>query len=46
MTREDKDRLRGQISYVANKGEFDSGHLADLVRGATASLATTTPEAP
>jgi signal transduction histidine kinase/CheY-like chemotaxis protein len=46
MTREDKDRLRGQISYVANKGEFDSGHLADLVRGATGSLATPTPEAP
>jgi signal transduction histidine kinase/CheY-like chemotaxis protein len=46
MTREDKERLRGQISYVANKGEFDSGHLADLVRRATDSLATPTRGAP
>jgi signal transduction histidine kinase/CheY-like chemotaxis protein len=46
LTRDDKERLRGQISYVANKGEFDSGHLADLIRQATGSLATPTPEAP
>jgi CheY-like chemotaxis protein len=46
LTREDKERLRGQISYVANKGEFDSGHLADLVKRATGSLAQPTPEAP
>ena len=46
LTREDKERLRGQISYVANKGEFDSGDLAELVRRATGSLAPPTPEAP
>jgi CheY-like chemotaxis protein len=46
LTREDKERLRGQISYVANKGEFDSGHMADLVRRATGSLALPIAEAP
>jgi CheY-like chemotaxis protein len=46
LTREDKERLRGQISYVADKGEFDSGHLADVVRQATGALATPAPEAP
>ena len=46
LTREDKERLRGQISYVANKGAFDSGDLAELVRRATGSLAPPTPEAP
>jgi signal transduction histidine kinase/CheY-like chemotaxis protein len=46
LTREDKERLRGQISYVANKGEFDSGHLADLVKRVTGSLAPPIPEAP
>ena len=46
LTREDKERLRGQISYVANKGEFDSGHLADLVKRVTGSLVPPIPEAP
>ena len=45
LTREDKERLRGQISYVASKGEFDSVQLADLVKRATGSLAPPTPEA-
>ena len=46
LTRDDKERLRGQISYVANKGDFDSGQLADLVRRATTSLPNPTAEAP
>ena len=46
MTREDKERLRGQISYVANKGEFDSGDLAELVDGDRLASAAPAPEAP
>jgi len=32
MTAADKDRLNGQISYLAQKGEFDRAALLDLVR--------------
>ncbi len=32
MTAEEKDRLRGQISYLAHKAEFDRGPFLDLVR--------------
>jgi CheY-like chemotaxis protein len=34
MTRADKERLRGRISYVAQKGTFDPAHLVALVQGA------------
>jgi CheY-like chemotaxis protein len=37
LSDEDKDRLRGQISYVAQKGDFDPALLVDLVRRATAN---------
>jgi signal transduction histidine kinase/DNA-binding response OmpR family regulator len=33
----EKDRLRGQISYVAQKGDFDPALLVELVRRATAN---------
>ena len=43
MTTEDKERLHGQISYVASKSEFDPAALVALVRQVTrmpASAAT------
>jgi signal transduction histidine kinase/DNA-binding response OmpR family regulator len=35
LSREDRERLRGRISYVAQKGDFDPARLVDLVRRAT-----------
>jgi hypothetical protein len=32
MTEADKERLRGQISFLAAKGEVDGPRLAELVR--------------
>jgi threonine synthase len=32
MSREDKERLNGQISYLAQKGEFDRAAFVELVR--------------
>jgi signal transduction histidine kinase/DNA-binding response OmpR family regulator len=46
LTWQDKERLRGQMSYVAKKGELNAGELAELVRRATESPATPTREAP
>jgi len=37
MTQQDKDRLRGRITYVARKAEFDPSGLAGLLRWASAS---------
>ena len=34
MTREDRERLSGQISYIAEKGEFEPAVLVDLVQRA------------
>ena len=31
MTRADQERLAGQISHLAQKGEFDRAELVDLV---------------
>jgi signal transduction histidine kinase/DNA-binding response OmpR family regulator len=33
MALEDKERLNGQISYLARKGEFNRAEFADIVRG-------------
>ena len=37
MTRQDKERLRGRITYVARKAGFDLSGLAGLLRWASAS---------
>jgi signal transduction histidine kinase/CheY-like chemotaxis protein len=37
MTREDKERLQGRITYVARKAEFELSGLAGLLRWASAS---------
>jgi CheY-like chemotaxis protein len=37
MTRRDKERLRGRITYVARKAEFDLSGLAGLLRWASTS---------
>ncbi|HEY6311650.1 MAG TPA: GAF domain-containing protein [Streptosporangiaceae bacterium] len=37
MTRQDKERLQGRITYVARKTEFDLSGLAGLLRWASAS---------
>jgi CheY-like chemotaxis protein/anti-sigma regulatory factor (Ser/Thr protein kinase) len=37
MTQEDKQRLKGRITYVARKTEFDLSGLADLLRWASTS---------
>jgi signal transduction histidine kinase/CheY-like chemotaxis protein len=37
MTRQDKERLRGRITYVARKTEFDLSGLAGLLRWASTS---------
>ena len=37
MTRQDKERLRGRITYVASKTEFDLSGLAGLLRWASTS---------
>jgi CheY-like chemotaxis protein len=46
MTRADKDRLRGRISYVAQKGAIGRADLIDLVRRATEAQVTGASEAP
>jgi signal transduction histidine kinase/CheY-like chemotaxis protein len=46
MTTEEKERLRGQIDYVNQNGEFDEGMLVEVVRRATKSLGTSTPGPP
>jgi hypothetical protein len=33
MTREEKERLKGQISYLARKAEFNRAAFVELVRG-------------
>jgi hypothetical protein len=33
MAQEEKERLNGQISLLANKGEFNRSAFADIVRG-------------
>ena len=33
MASEDKQRLNGQISYLAHKGEFDRAGFAKIIRG-------------
>jgi CheY-like chemotaxis protein len=40
LTPADKERLRGRISYVAHKGDFDPARLVDLVRRATGATRT------
>ena len=37
MTRQDKERLQGRITYVARKTEFDLSGLAGLLRWASTS---------
>ena len=37
MTHQDKERLRGRITYVARKAQFDPSGLAGLLRWASAS---------
>jgi CheY-like chemotaxis protein len=46
MTPDDKDRLAGQISYVAGKGSFDPATLISLVRRATMTPAAVVKDAP
>ena len=45
LTRADKDRLRGRISYVAQKSEFDPAVLISLVTRATGAAVTSGSEA-
>jgi signal transduction histidine kinase/DNA-binding response OmpR family regulator len=45
LTRADKDRLRGRISYVAQKSEFDPAVLISLVTRATGATVTAGSEA-
>jgi len=40
MTQEDRERLSGQISYIAAKGEFEPAVLVDLVRRAAQMRST------
>jgi CheY-like chemotaxis protein len=40
MTREDRERLSGQISYIAEKGGFDPAVLVELVRRAAQMRST------
>jgi signal transduction histidine kinase/CheY-like chemotaxis protein len=42
----DKERLKGRISYVAQKGDFDQALLIDLVRRAAANRVTTPADRP
>ncbi|HET6533084.1 MAG TPA: GAF domain-containing protein [Actinoplanes sp.] len=46
LTAADKDRLRGRISYVAQKGDFDPARLVDLVRRAAANHVTAPEDRP
>jgi signal transduction histidine kinase/DNA-binding response OmpR family regulator len=45
LTRADRDRLRGRISYVAQKSEFDPDILVSLVTRATGATVTSGSEA-
>jgi signal transduction histidine kinase/CheY-like chemotaxis protein len=44
MTREDKERLQGRITYVARKTEFDLSGLAALLRWASTSRQSSATE--
>ena len=44
MTAADKQRLNGQISYLARKGEFDRAALVELV-GRLSRATSSVPEA-
>jgi CheY-like chemotaxis protein len=44
MTPQDKERLRGRITYVARKTEFDLSGLAGLLRWASTSRQSPAPE--
>jgi signal transduction histidine kinase/DNA-binding response OmpR family regulator len=44
MTRQDKERLRGRITYVARKTEFDLSGLAGLLRWASTSRQSSASE--
>jgi signal transduction histidine kinase/DNA-binding response OmpR family regulator len=44
MTRQDKERLRGRITYVARKAEFDLSGLAGLLHWASTSRQSPAPE--
>ena len=44
MTPQDKERLRGRITYVARKTEFDLSGLAGLLRWASTSRESSAPE--
>jgi hypothetical protein len=44
MTRQDKQRLRGRITYVARKAEFDLSGLSGLLRWASADRRPPAPE--
>jgi hypothetical protein len=44
MTRQDKERLQGRITYVARKTEFDLSGLAGLLRWASTDRQSATPE--
>src|SRR5215475_12574151 len=44
MTRQDKERLRGRITYVARKAEFDLSGLSGLLRWASAGRRPRAPE--
>jgi CheY-like chemotaxis protein len=46
MSPAEKDRLRGRISYVAQKGDFHPALLVDLVRRASANHLTTPADRP
>jgi signal transduction histidine kinase/DNA-binding response OmpR family regulator len=44
MTRQDKERLQGRITYVARKTEFDLSGLAGLLRWASTDRQSAIPE--
>jgi signal transduction histidine kinase/CheY-like chemotaxis protein len=44
MTRQEKERLQGRITYVARKAEFDLSGLAGLLRWASISRQSPAPE--
>jgi threonine synthase len=46
MSEAEKDRLRGRISYVAQKGDFNPALLVELVRRATANYLASPAERP
>jgi CheY-like chemotaxis protein len=46
LSPEEKERLKGRISYVADKGDFDQALLVDLVRRAAANHVTSPVDQP